>query len=86
MADEIEAHAQAKWDSWDEAADKANGDPFSQANDPEYVITVLKQAEGRCLIDATTAHQEVALAAVLGMARRTLEKMSDSGRSEETPK
>ena len=69
-----QAQAQAKWDSWDAAADKADADPYSQATDPEYALKVLKQAEGRCLIDATTAHQEVDLAAVFGMARRTLEK------------
>ncbi len=69
------------WDSWERAADKANSDPYNQANDPEYVIAVLKQAEGRCLIDATTAHQDVALASILGIARRTLEKITNSGRA-----
>ena len=70
------------WDSWERAAEKADGDTYNQANDPEYVIMVLKQAEGRCLIDAPTAHTEVALAAVLGMARRTLEKISVCERQE----
>jgi len=62
------------WDGWKAKADESKGDPYRQAQDIEYVCGALKTAEGRCDIDVFTAHQDIALAPLLGMARNTLEK------------
>lgn len=63
------------WASWERKADQADGDQYHQADDPEHVVKLLKQAEGRCMIEAHTAHGDIALAATFGCARRTLEKL-----------
>lgn len=68
--DALLGHDQAR----NSAADSKDDDPFHAAEDPAYVMGLLKQAEGQCVIDSTTTHAELALAAIYGTARRTLEK------------
>lgn len=63
------------WDAWKRKADEMDGDQYYTAQDPEYVIDLLKTAEGRCVIDSTTAHKDVALASTFGTARRTMERL-----------